>query len=94
MATFAVVYTYTDNPDGRDVHRPAHREYLEAQPELRAAAAFADEPGRALLIFAAEDLATIRDIVENDPFYLNGLISSYEVNEWQPKLGPAVDALS
>lgn len=93
MPTFAVTYTYTDDDAGRDEHRPAHREYLVAQEELRVGSAYADDPAGALLIFTATDLATVRDIVENDPFYLAGLIASYDAREWPAGLGPASSAL-
>lgn len=92
MPTFAVTYTYNDDAAGRDERRPAHRGYLESQEELRAASAYADDPAGALLIFTATDLATVRDIVENDPFYVAGLIPSYDVREWPAALGPAASA--
>jgi uncharacterized protein YciI len=93
MPTFAVTYTYSDDVAVREAHRPRHRSYLEALPELRAAAAYPGEPPGALLIFAADSTERIDDIVALDPFSVAGVITGVDVREWNPVLGPGCAAL-
>ena len=42
---------------------------------------------RAMLIIAAEDEATVRAIVDTDPFAIHGLIADMEIAEWDPIFG-------
>jgi uncharacterized protein YciI len=95
MPTYAVTYTYADDSLApRDELRPAHREYLVAQPELRAGSAYQDDgPAGALLIYAADGTDRIRDLVEGDPFFTAGLISAWTVREWTPALGSVAASL-
>lgn len=95
MPTYAVLYTYADeSAAARDELRPAHREYLQAQPELRAGSAYQDDgPPGALLIYAAEDAERVREITEGDPFFAAGAISDWSVRLWTPALGSSNEAL-
>ena len=92
MPTFAVTYTYSDDAETRESQRPGHRAYLDALPELRAAAAFGDQPPGALLVLV-DTRERIDDIVALDPFYGAGVITAVEVREWNPVLGPGCAAL-
>jgi uncharacterized protein YciI len=94
MPTFAVTYVYSDDAEKRELLRPQHREYLDALPELRAAAAYADDPPGALLVFVSEGRARIDDIVARDPFSAAGVITEVGVREWNPVLGPGCPALT
>jgi hypothetical protein len=94
MPTFAVTYMYIDDAGAREAVRPQHREYLDAQPELRAAAAYADGPPGALLIFVADDCERIDEIVALDPFSAAGIITGVDVREWNPVLGPGCVGLT
>lgn len=94
MPTFAVTYTYSDDAEARESTRPQHREYLDAQPELRAAAAYADGPPGALLIFVAESAERIDEIVALDPFSAADIITGVDVREWNPVLGPGCAGLT
>jgi uncharacterized protein YciI len=94
MPTFAVTYTYSDDAEVREAERPQHRAYLDALAELRAAAAYADEPPGALLIFVADSRQRIDDIVALDPFSAAGVITGVDVREWNPVLGPGCTALT
>ena len=93
MPTFAVTYTYSDDAQAREAQRPQHRAYLDGLPELRAAAAYADEPPGALLIFVADSQERIDDIVALDPFSEAGVVTGVDVREWNPVLGPGCAAL-
>lgn len=90
MLIFAVEYVYdAESAAGRDEHRPAHRQWLAGLAEdgrVLATGPFADGAG-ALLIFTAEDEAALNDLLRQDPFAVNGLISGLKVTEWQPIIG-------
>ncbi|MEU6699078.1 YciI family protein [Pseudonocardia sp. NPDC046786] len=95
MTTFAVLYTYTDDDDRRFAARPDHRAYLEAQPGLLVAGAWApDEPAGGLLVFRAEDRAEVQAVVDSDPYTLAGVIADVQIREWAPPLGPVAAALT
>ncbi|OSY41012.1 MULTISPECIES: YciI family protein [Pseudonocardia] len=95
MTTFAVLYTYTDDHDRRLAVRPEHRAYLEAQPGMLVAGAWApDEPAGGLLIFRADDRAAVQTIVDGDPYNAAGVISDVQIREWAPPLGPVASALN
>lgn len=96
MPTFAVTYVYAaDSAAARDELRPAHREYLVGQPELRAGSAWQDDgPAGALLIYAADDADRVRAITEGDPFFTAGLISDWTLRGWTPALGSSAGSLA
>ncbi|NLE97809.1 MAG: hypothetical protein GX596_07445, partial [Propionibacterium sp.] len=59
MAYFAVFYTYSTDTESLDQLRPKHREYLGSLDELVASGPLVGtDPGRALLLFRADDLAS------------------------------------
>jgi len=95
VTTFAVIYTYTDDDELRLRTRPAHREYLVAQPTLLVAGAWApDEPAGGLLIFRAQDRAEVQAVVDSDPYSTAGVIADVQIREWAPPLGPVADVLN
>ena len=98
MPIFAVHYSYSEATiPARLTNRPDHRAWLGAQVEagaLLTSGPYPDGTG-ALLIFRAEDEATLRDLLTNDPFAREKLIEDVRVVEWLPVLGAfAADAAS
>ncbi|MFP5071637.1 YciI family protein [Pseudonocardia nantongensis] len=96
--TFAVMYSYTDDTELREATRPAHREYLNgftADGTLLAAGAWAptEAPG-GLLVFRAADKSAVQAIVDRDPYTTAGVVSSADIREWVPPLGPVAGALT
>lgn len=92
MPVFAVQYEYAENSESaRDLHRPAHREFLRTEHGPVAALAtgpYADEPAGALLIFRGPSLEEVESALDTDPFALQGVISRREVREWAQAIGP------
>jgi uncharacterized protein YciI len=93
MPVFAVHYRYADDSaDGRDVHRPAHRAFLDTLAggavEMLASGPYADEPAGALLIFRAESAAEVEKALDADPFALQGFVSARQVRPWSQSRGP------
>lgn len=90
MPTFAVQYTYSEaTASARDTHRPRHRAWLTEQLEsgaLVTSGPYTDGSG-ALLLFRADDEASLRALLGNDPFAREQLIDAVRVVEWQPVLG-------
>ncbi|WP_153395158.1 YciI family protein [Ornithinicoccus halotolerans] len=97
MTTYAVRYEYSDDTETRMEHRPAHREFLTGLGEegtLVAAGAFQDdgEPA-ALLIMRGGSADEVRELLREDPFQQQGLVTAVEVRQWEPPLGPMAEAL-
>jgi uncharacterized protein YciI len=92
MTIYAVTYRYSDDATTRDRVRPEHREYLRGLADrglLLLSGPFGpDEPAGALLIFRAADKAEVSALVEKDPFTISEVITSVEVEEWEPVIGP------
>ncbi|WP_067853834.1 YciI family protein [Nocardia shimofusensis] len=90
MPTFAVHYTYSEaTVPARDAHRPRHRAWLTDQVEsgaLLTSGPYTDGSG-ALLLFRAEDEASLRVLLAHDPFAQERLIDAVRIDEWQPVLG-------
>lgn len=92
MPVFAVVHTYTEDSAGRDEHRPAHREYLNALGDRGVnlcSGPFGprEAPGALLLIRADTKEQAVR-YTDDDPFRLHGLVRAVTAQEWIPALGP------
>lgn len=83
MARFLVLTTFT-SAEKRMAHRAEHRLYLNQlveQGSLLMAGPFADERG-GLIVFEAEDEATVQDLMANDPFTSNGVFATTEIRPW------------
>ena len=90
MKTFAVTYTYSASADELSAVRPSHREWLTAQLEqgnLLASGPMVDMP-TALLIWRSESLATLSELLDQDPFDIAGYIGERTIAEWNPVFGP------
>jgi uncharacterized protein YciI len=98
MTIYAVTYRYSDDVATRDRVRPEHREYLRGladQGRLLLSGPFGPgEPAGALLIFRAADKAEVAALIEKDPFTATGVITSSEIAEWEPVIGPLRSGIS
>jgi uncharacterized protein len=91
MNYYALIYNLIDNYiTERAKFRDEHLKLASAankKGELIIAGAFSDPPDKALLIFRAQDKTIIENFVKNDPYFKNGLITSYEIREWTVVIG-------
>ena len=93
MSLFAVHYTYSDDTESRDEHRPAHRDFLgglagEGVVVLSGPYAAVDEaPDAALLVVQGASAAEVVELLREDPFQQQGLVEQVAVREWTPVLG-------
>lgn len=90
MKTFAVTYAYSASPEEITAVRPSHREWLAAQLEqghLLASGPMVDMP-TALLLWRAESLESLSDLLDQDPFDIAGFIGERTIAEWNPVFGP------
>ena len=65
----------------RQLHLQKIRE-AQARGELRIAGALSDPPDGALLVFISDSPAVAENFAQNDPYVLNGLITSWRVRPW------------
>lgn len=86
MTTYMVEYTYIDDSDKLNTHRPDHRAYLESLVPSGQMLAFgrfgSDGPAGALLLMAAESADAVELLLSDDPFMRHGLIGAHRVREW------------
>lgn len=91
MAVFAITYTYTDDAEGRDVHRPDHKNHISGLAEqgivLISGPLGPDETPGALIVMQTDDKAAALEYTEKDPFRVHGLVGDVTVTEWVPMLG-------
>ncbi len=90
MSIFAVEYVYDPDQEGlRAEHRPEHRAWLEGlveQGRVLASGPFADGSG-ALLVFSSETESHLNELVGQDPFAREGVISAVKTTAWNPVIG-------
>ena len=90
MQIFAVTYTYGVSPEALNEIRPIHRQWLGGlldKETLLASGPMIDVPA-SLLIFRAESLETLGELLDNDPFDIAGFISERVITGWNPVFGP------
>ncbi|MEZ0448379.1 YciI family protein [Cellulomonas sp. ICMP 17802] len=96
MPIYAVRYTYDERADVRDRFRAEHRAYLSGLAEsgtLLVSGPYADGDPGALLVFRADDRASVDAVLAADPFAREGLVADADVRAWELVLGPwAADA--
>lgn len=90
MNFFACLYEYGPAEE-QAKFRPDHRNYLGTlleEGKLAASGPFTtgETPG-ALLIFKAESVAEVEEIIAHDPMNIGGAVLSYEIRQWNPVLG-------
>ncbi|ACL39405.1 YciI family protein [Pseudarthrobacter sp. SL88] len=90
MTVFAVEYVYAaDSTEARNEARPAHREWTGGLAEdgvILASGPYGDGAG-ALLIFKADNEASLNSVLKQDPFAAAGVIAGIRVTEWSPVTG-------
>ena len=90
MPVFAVSYGYGATADQLNEVRPIHREWLAGLLEsgqLLASGPMVDNP-EALLIFSADSVSDLAELLDNDPFDIAGYIESRSIQQWNPVFGP------
>lgn len=90
MSNFAVTYHYIDDTDLISAIRPTHREWLAEQLErgtLLASGPMVNRPA-ALLIWKADSIESLNELLDQDPFEVAGVISERTIEEWNTVFGP------
>jgi uncharacterized protein len=86
MAYYVLQYEVVDDyVNRRTPFRQLHLQKIrEAQAggELRLAGALGETPDGALLIFRSDSPSSAEDFAKNDPYVVNGLITSWRVRPW------------
>ena len=88
---YILFYDYVpDYLDKRVAFRASHMDhakpYLE-RGELFLAGAYAEPADGAALLFRADTPDVARSFAENDPYVLNGLVTSWHVRQWTTVVG-------
>jgi uncharacterized protein len=74
-----------DYANRRTAFRHLHLQMIrdaQARGELRLAGALNDPPDGALLVFRSDSPSVAENFARNDPYVLNGLITSWRVRPW------------
>ena len=86
MPYYVLQYEVVDDyANRRTQFRQLHLQKIRdahARGELRLAGALNDPPDGALLVFRSDSSAAAEDFARNDPYVLNGLITSWRVRPW------------
>ena len=85
MAKYVLWGTYCENVlEKRAPFREAHLAGLTQQKESGVLVTLGPtkDSERVFGIYEAEDEATVRSLVEGDPYWKNGIWTSYEIREW------------
>ncbi len=85
MPKYVLWGTYCDNVlEKRAPFREAHLEGLKAQKESGVLVTLGPTKDTTTVfgIYEAADQATVERLVESDPYWQNGIWTSYEVKEW------------
>ena len=93
MGIFVVTYTYSGDPIELNQIRPSHREWLAEQlaaGSLLASGPMVDRPA-GLLVWKAESIEALNDLLNQDPFELTGMIGERTIEQWNPVFGPFKD---
>ncbi len=83
MVRFLVQTTFT-SAEKRMAHRAEHRAYLHqlvAEGKLLMAGPHVDETG-GIIIFEAIDENEVREMMDNDPFTINGVFATIDIKPW------------
>ena len=90
MSIFVVTYHYVDDLETIGKIRPTHREWLGGQ--LKAGNLLASGPlvhrPAALLIWKADSIESLNELLDQDPFEVAGLIDERTIEEWNSVFGP------
>ena len=91
MKHFLLVYDFVpDYMDRRGQYRNDHLRYAWSaveRKELILGGALADPPDHGYLLFAGDDADLPARFAANDPYVVNGLVTSWQVREWTTVVG-------
>jgi hypothetical protein len=91
MPVFVATYSYTSDSERRSAVRPAHREWLRGQPSVLVSGP-TDADG-AVLVFEAASAAEVEQLLDHDPFVLDGdIVAERRVVGWTVVTGRLADA--
>lgn len=85
MQKYVMWGSYCDGVlEKRSPYRQAHLEGLNAQKAAGTLITIGPTKDTEMVfgIYEAEDEATVRNLVESDPYWQNGIWTEYEVREW------------
>ncbi|MEB3162423.1 MAG: YciI family protein [Prochlorothrix sp.] len=85
MAKYVMWGSYCENAlEKRTPYRPAHLEGLQQQKESGVLVTLGPtvDNTKVFAIYEAPDEATVRQLVEGDPYWQNGIWTEYEVKAW------------
>ncbi|MEM7793543.1 MAG: YciI family protein [Cyanobacteria bacterium P01_C01_bin.118] len=85
MAKFVMWGSYCENAlEKRTPYRTDHLAGLQAQKEngILTSLGLTTDNSKVFGTYEAENEATVRQLVENDPYWKNGIWTEYEVYEW------------
>ncbi|WP_026461134.1 YciI family protein [Schaalia suimastitidis] len=91
MPYFAVEYTYdVAAATAMDEVRPRHREYLSSLADQGiniASGPWTDEAPGALLVMHADNAQQVEELLDLDPFFIAGFITTRSIRAWNPVIG-------
>jgi uncharacterized protein YciI len=85
MAKFVMWGSYCENAlEKRTPYRADHLVGLQAQKEngILTSLCPTTDNSKVFGTYEAEDEATVRQLIENDPYWKNGIWTEYKVYEW------------
>lgn len=85
MAKYILFGTYCDNVlEKREPYRQAHLEGLKQQKESGVLVTIGPTKDLTQVfgIYEAEDESIVRQLIESDPYWQNGIWTDYEIKEW------------
>ncbi|MEY3299865.1 MAG: hypothetical protein RLZZ597_3125 [Cyanobacteriota bacterium] len=85
MAKYVLWGCYCENAlEKRTPYREAHLQGLQAQKDrgILLALGPTTDNQKVFGIYEAEDEATVRQLIEADPYWQNGIWTEYEVHPW------------
>lgn len=95
MPYYALIYDVVDDyVERRAEFRDAHLGLANAateRGEMVLAGAFANPVDGALIVFRADDRSVAEEFARNDPYVINGLVTSWRVREWTVVVGSAFE---
>lgn len=90
MAIFAVQYTYLDDAELVQKHRPEHREFLTKlhhEGRVLLSGPKVSEPAGALIIVRGDSAAEVGELMDADPFNDYSIITDRSITEWNIVIG-------
>ncbi|WP_428023259.1 YciI-like protein [Arcobacter sp.] len=91
---FLLFYDYVDNIiEKRVPYREGHLNLTEKyvnRGELILGGAFSNPADGAVIIFKVDDKVKIEEFVNQDPYFVNGLVTKWQIREWTVVVGSAL----